>query len=108
MKIIEISEPKFDKMAHYTEKMLKYGGRLMSCISEIGDEYGVSYREHDGGDYKRYGDGSHMDDRYPYMGGYGYPRVHYRHDDEDWDDDEEMMHERRSRRRMRDSMGRYR
>ena len=101
MRIIEISEDKFEKMGELTEKMLKYGGRLMSCISELGDEYGISFREHDmhreHDSYGRYGhphDG--MSERYPYMGG---GHINYRDDD----DDEEM----RERRRKRDSRGRY-
>ena len=84
--MIEITEDKFDKMAEYTEKMLKYGGKLMSCLSDMGEEYGMNYREHE--DFGRYGK----------RGG-----MNYR--DDEWDEDE--MSERRSRRR-RDSMGRYR
>ena len=84
--MIEITENKFDKMAEYTEKMLKYGGKLMSCLSDMGEEYGMNYREHE--DYGRYGKSSGMNYR-----------------DDEWDEDE--MSERRSRRR-RDSMGRYR
>ena len=79
--IIEIKEDKFEKMAEYTEKMLKYGGKLMSCISELEEETGMGHR---GG---RYG------------GNMGY---RHEDDDEDWE-----MGERRGRRR-RDSMGRYR
>lgn len=84
--MIEITEDKFDKMAEYTEKMLKYGGKLMSCLSDTGEEYGMNYREHE--DYGRYGKRSGMNYR-----------------DDEWDEDE--MSERRSRRR-KDSMGRYR
>ena len=84
--MIEITEDKFDKMAEYTEKMLKYGGKLMSCLSDMGEEYGMNYRENE--DYGRYGRRSGMNYR-----------------DDEWDEDE--MSERRGRRR-RDSMGRYR
>ena len=45
MFMIEIKEDKFEKMAEYTEKMLKYGGKLMSCLSSVGEEYGMSFRE---------------------------------------------------------------
>ena len=108
--VIEISEDKFGKMAEYTEKMLKYGGKLMSCISEMGEEYGMSfrdeeryrerggmnYREHE--EYGRYGKHSGgMNERYPYMGG---SHIMYRDHDED---DYEMG----ERRRRRDSRGRY-
>lgn len=105
--VIEISEDKFGKMAEYTEKMLKYGGKLMSCISEMGEEYGMSfrdeeryrerggmnYREHE--EYGRYGhphEGG-MGERYPYM---------YRGGSMGYRDDEDMMERRR-----RDSRGRY-
>ena len=92
--MIEISEPKFEKMAEYTEKMLKYGGRLMSCISELGEEHGIHFREHEHDGYGRYGrheDG--MNERYPYMGG---GHIMYRDHD---DDDEDEMNERRRRSR---------
>ena len=101
MYMIEIKEDKFEKMAEYTEKMLKYGGKLMSCLSEVGEEYGMSFRE---------GGMNYRDEDEEYgrsmMGGHkGYGMrggMNYR--DEDWDDE---INERRSRRR-RDSMGRYR
>ena len=104
---IEIKEDKFEKMAEYTEKMLKYGGKLMSCLSEVGEDYGMSfrdeeryrerggmnYREHE--EYGRYGKhSSGMNERYPYMG---------MRDDEDYEDE---MNERRGGRRRR-SNGRY-
>lgn len=101
MRIIEISEDKFEKMGELTEKMLKYGGRLMSCISELGDQYGISFRDHEGGmhhehdGYGRYGHPHEgMGERYPYMG---------MRDDEDYEDE---MNERRGGRRRR-SNGRY-
>lgn len=101
MVMIEVSESKIGKMAEYAEKMLRYGGKLMSCIDTIErGEYGdrEGYRE-DGSSYgSRYGMRSRYDN-YGQRGDYGYK------DDEDWDDDE-MMGERRGRRR-RDSRGRY-
>lgn len=96
MYMIEIKEDKFEKMAEYTEKMLKYGGKLMSCLSEVGEEHGYGHREGYG---MRYGSGSTINSRY----GYGM------RDDEDWDEMDERyddMNERRGRRR-RDSRGRY-
>lgn len=101
--MIEITENKFDKMAEYTEKMLKYGGKLMSCISELGEEHGMSFR--DEGSY-RGGMNYRDDEEYSrsMMGNRrGYNRVYNERDEEDWEDDE--MSERRGRRRR--SNGRY-
>lgn len=103
--VIEISEDKFGKMAEYTEKMLKYGGKLMSCISEMGEDYGMSFRDEER--YRERGGMNYRDEDEEYgrsmMGGHrGYGMrggMNYR--DEDWDDE---INERRGRRR-RDSMG---
>lgn len=101
MVMIEVSESKIGKMAEYAEKMLRYGGKLMSCIDTIErGEYGdrEGYRE-DGSSYgSRYGMRSRYDN-YGQRGDYGY------RDEEDWEEMEEMG-ERRGRRR-RDSRGRY-
>lgn len=96
--IVEISEHKLDKATDYAEKMLKYGGMLMQCLTEWEDESGYGERGGSQGGYSR----SMMGSRggYNQRGNMGY------REDEEWDD-EEMMHERRGRRR-RDSMGRYR
>lgn len=96
--IVEISEHKLDKATDYAEKMLKYGGMLMQCLTEWEDESGYGERGRSQGGYSR----SMMGSRggYNQRGDMGY------REDEEWDD-EEMMHERRGRRR-RDSMGRYR
>lgn len=37
MRMIRIEESKKDKMSEYAEKMLKYGGKLMQCIEELGE-----------------------------------------------------------------------
>ena len=106
MYMIEIEESKLDKMADYTEKMLRYGGKLMQCITDIDEKYGE--RDDEMGDSSRYGSGR-MHNRYDGSYGSRYDMrsgsMNYR-DDEDWDDEE--MHERRGgRRRRRDSRGRY-
>lgn len=97
--MIEINEDKFDKMAEYTEKMLKYGGKLMSCLSEVGEDYGISFRGgmnyRDEEEYSR----SMMGNRRGYSG-----RGYNERDDEDWEEGE--MSERRGGRRRR-SNGRY-
>lgn len=99
MYVIEVKEDKFEKMAEYTEKMLKYGGKLMSSLSEIGEQYGMSFR-----DDEMYREPREMNERYPYGGRH----INYR-DDDDYDEDE--MNERRYRRGGRSmnmrSRGRY-
>ena len=96
MFMIEISEHKLDKATDYAEKMLKYGGMLMQCLSEWGEESG--YGERGDEEYRR----SMMGNRMGYGSRYGVmnPR------EDEWEDDE--MSERRGGRRRRDSMGRYR
>lgn len=97
MYMIQIEEHKLDKMSEYAEKMLKYGGKLMSCIEEMSEESGMGHR---GGRY-----GSDYGSRYSDYGSRG--SMGYR-DDEEWDDDDDMMGQRRGGRgRRRDSRGRY-
>lgn len=36
--MIEITENKVNEMSELVEKMLKYGGKLMHCIDEMGDD----------------------------------------------------------------------
>ena len=36
--MIEITESKVNEMSELVEKMLKYGGKLMHCIDEMGDD----------------------------------------------------------------------
>jgi hypothetical protein len=96
MMMIEISEHKLDKATDYAEKMLKYGGMLMQCLSEWGEESG--YGERGDEEYSR----SMMGNRRGYGGRNG--GMNYREDE--WEEDE--MSERRGGRRRRDSMGRYR
>lgn len=97
MYMIEIKEDKFEKMAEYTEKMLKYGGKLMSCISELGEEHGMSFR--DGMNYRNEDEYSRSMMRN--QRGYN-SRGYNERDDEDWDDE---ISERRNRRKR--SNGRY-
>lgn len=118
--MIQIEESKLDKLAENAEKMLKYGGKMMSTIEELCEESGMGHRGgygmrdgQGGGSYGgRYGQsGGSMGNRYNERGGQG-GSMNYRDDEEwgDWDeedDDEMMMGQRRGRRR-RDSRGRYR
>lgn len=96
MYMIQIEESKLDKMSEYAEKMLKYGGKLMSCIEEMSEEGGMgergrmNYRDEGHQSYGRYGN----------RGGYG--------NREDDDDEEYEHYQRMNERRRRDSMGRYR
>lgn len=82
MKII-VTESKKEKMSEYAEKMLKYGGKLMQSIEELGsDDMGERWEDDDMGNRG---------------GGYG-NRYGNR-----WADDDDDMGERRRRR----SNGRY-
>ena len=113
MTVIEITEKKYDKLSEHIEESLRHLGKAMSCISEIGEPYGLGYRDeesmgyregysHEGRSYRkdmmgsRYGMRSRYDN-YGQRGDYGYK------DDEDWDEDD-MMGERRRRSRR---TGRY-
>lgn len=107
MTVIEITEKKYDKLSEHIEESLRHLGKAMSCISEIGEPYGLGYRDdesmgyregysHGGRSYRRDMMGSRYDN-YEMRGGMGYK-------DDEWMDEDEM-HERRGRRR--DSRGRY-
>lgn len=89
MYMIEITEQKLNKATDYAEKMLKYGGMLMQCLTEWEEENGMGERtNYRGGSYgNRYSGGG----------------MNYR-DDDDWEDEDEMMQERRRRNRR---TGRY-
>jgi hypothetical protein len=108
MTVIEITEKKYDKLSEHIEESLRHLGKAMSCIAEIGEPYGLGYRDdesmgyregysHEGRSYRK--DMRSRYDNYGQRGDYGYK------EDDDWDEDE-MMGERRGRRR-RDSRGRY-
>jgi hypothetical protein len=107
MTVIEITEKKYDKLSEHIEESLRHLGKAMSCISEIGEPYGLGYRDdesmgyregysHGGRSYRRDMMGSRYDN-YGMRGGMDYK-------DDEWMDEDEM-HERRGRRR--DSRGRY-
>ena len=103
MTVIEITEKKYDKLSEHIEESLRHLGKAMSCISEIGEPYGLGYRDDESMGYREeyprerhpYRMGRH--DNYGMRGGMGYK-------DDEWMDEDEM-HERRGRRR--DSRGRY-
>lgn len=95
MYMIEITEQKLNKATDYAEKMLKYGGMLMQCLTEWEEENGMGERtNYRGGSY-----GNHGGYGSRYSGG----GMNYR-DDDDWEDEDEMMQERRRRNRR---TGRY-
>ena len=65
--MIEITESKVNEMSELVEKMLKYGGKLMHCIDEMGDDrsermgrrspmqdYRDNWKNYDDDDYDRY------------------------------------------------------
>lgn len=85
--MIEIEDSKVDKMAELAEKMLKYGGKLMSCIEELSEESGMGER----GGYGNRGPGGSMGNRYIERDGAGGNRTGgYGNRDEDWEEDEQM------------------
>lgn len=87
MYMIEIEDSKVDKMAELAEKMLKYGGKLMSCIEELSEESGMGER----GGYGNRGSGGSMGNRYIERDGAGGSRTGgYGNRDEDWEEDEQM------------------
>lgn len=95
MKII-VTENKKEKMSEYAEKMLKYGGKLMQCIEELGsDDMGQRWEEDDDID-ERGGYGMRGGNYGNREGGYG-NRYGNR-----WADDDDMGERRRRR-----SNGRY-
>ena len=60
MVMIEITEDKFEGLYENAEKMLKYGGKLMTCLESMKensrDRYGERNRMPD---YRGYGGGRH-------------------------------------------------
>lgn len=93
MYMIEITEQKLNKATDYAEKMLKYGGMLMQCLTEWEEENGMGERSGESGRYSRSMMGQRDDYRnYGNRGGYG-NRMNYRDEEDEWDDDE--MGERR-------------
>lgn len=44
MKIIEITENKMSDLYEYAEKMLKYGGKMMSCLEDLKEGKSMGHR----------------------------------------------------------------
>lgn len=81
MRIVQITEDKVSKMTECLDKMLHYGGRLMSCFEELeGGYYGERTNSY----------GERMGFREP-----------------EWEEPEMRMSPRYGERRMRDSRGRF-
>lgn len=91
MYMIEIREDKLDELVENAEKMLRYGGKVMSCLDSLGGERGRmgrrspmpdyrddwrTERERDGYDDDREGRYGERDGR-GYGGGYGGGRGRY-------------------------------
>lgn len=68
MKIIEITENKMSDLYDYTEKMLKYGGKMMSCLEDLKEGKSMGHR----------GYGNRYD-----MNEHGYSERDWEEDDED-------------------------
>ena len=105
MVMIEITEKKYEKLSDHIEESLRHLGKAMSCIAEIGEPYGLGYRDeesmrsHEGHPYRK---SSHYGMRSRYDN-YGDRYMGYKDDEDEWDDDD-MMGERRRRSRR---TGRY-
>ena len=87
--MIQITEDKKSEMSELCEKMLHYGGKLMSCIESMSEEGAIGERRNmgmrqDGG---RYGMGMRYEDPIGMRGGYGIRDDYY----------PDMMGERRDR-----------
>lgn len=64
MTIIKVSEDKISHMAECAEKMLRYGGKLMSCLDEMQREGGMGERAYGMGHHYPMGERD-MNYRYP-------------------------------------------
>jgi len=84
MYMIEITEDKFDGLYENAEKMLKYGGKLMTCLESMKEK-------------SRYGERNRMPDYRGYGGGRGGMREH--------EDYEDMRHREEHERMGRDYRG---
>lgn len=51
MRVIKIKDSKIDKLSDYVEKMLKYGGKVMSCVEEFKDSSRHDDDDDDDDDY---------------------------------------------------------
>ena len=65
MKVIQITESKLGNLAECAEKMLHYGGKMMSCLEEL---QGGTYSEEGYGE-RGYGDGGSYGQRMGRRGG---------------------------------------
>lgn len=73
IKMIRITSEKRDEMSELAEKMLHYGGKLMTCLESLGDEgYGERMGMRDDEDWDD--DDDDMGMRGGYRGGYGMRR----------------------------------
>ncbi len=92
MYMIEITESKLDKLTECTEKMLKYGGKIMQVLEEL--EGGDLEERSEGGSY---GSRSMMGSRGNYGGrdNYGGRSYGERGWESEYEDDDPMMRERR-------------
>ena len=79
MYMVEITDNKFDELVENAEKMLKYGGKVMSCIESIRQSEGrmgerspmSDYRDMGRDERRRYERGMDYDDEGRYGGRYG-------------------------------------
>lgn len=60
--IVELKEGKLEHLSEYTEKVLRYAGKLMQCIEEL--EGNSKYSEYYGKDARHHDKERWDDDRY--------------------------------------------
>lgn len=66
MKVVQVTESKLESLTDCASKMLHYGGKLMTCLEELGGE---EYSEEGYGE-RGYGDGGYAQ-RMGHRGSYG-------------------------------------
>lgn len=79
MRIIEISDDKFEEMSEHAEKVMRHGKKLMECFEELcedgmGERRGMGRGGMNMRDYDDYDDYDDMDERSYGRGGYGMRR----------------------------------
>lgn len=62
--MVEITESKLDELVENAEKMLRYGGKVMSCLDSLQEDGGRMGERSPMGDYRDWGRESDVRGRY--------------------------------------------